>query len=173
MPSRFRPKSRIELAALILTLTLSTAARAKKPDQDRVEFGHNITVAPGQSVGDISCFNCSVYVRGTVNGDIAVFGGRVVLEGKVKSDIAVFWGTVRLEDGAQAGGDVAVFGGAVRKAPTAAVHGDVTSFGRGWVLLPVLVLVAIVWLMVVLIVWLVTRNRRAPVGAAGQTARQA
>ena len=162
---------RIVLLALILTLSFSTAALAQKTDEDRVEFGHNITVAAGQSVGDISCFNCSVYVRGRVNGDIAVFGGRVVVEGSVKSDVAVFWGTLRLEDGAQVGGDVAVFGGAIRRAPTAAVHGEVVSFGRGWVLLPVLVSVAIVWLIVALVVWLVTRNRRAPV--PGQIVRQA
>jgi hypothetical protein len=88
----------------------------------------------------------------------------------VKSDIAVFWGTVRLEDGAQAGGDVAVFGGTIKRAPTAAVHGEVVSFGRGWVLLPVVVLVAIVWLIIALVVWLVTRNRRAP--APAQTVRR-
>jgi cytoskeletal protein CcmA (bactofilin family) len=170
MPSRLRVAVRISLAALTLTLALPPAAIAQQANQDRVEFGRNITIDAGQSAGDISCFNCSVYVRGTVNGDIAVFGGRVVVEGKVKSDIAVFWGTVRLEDGAQAGGDVAVFGGAIRRAPSATIHGDVVSFGRGWVLLPVLVLVALVWLIVALVVWLVTRNRRAP--APGQTVRQ-
>jgi len=162
---------RISLPALILTLALSTAALAQKPDEDRAEFGRNITIQEGQTSGDISCFNCSVYVRGRVNGDIAVFGGRVVVDGSVKSDIAVFWGTVRLEDGAHAGGDVAVFGGAIRRAPTAAIHGEVVSFGRGWVLLPVVVMVVIVWLIVALIVWLVTRNRKAPVH--GQTVRQA
>jgi hypothetical protein len=161
MPTRSRA-ARITLTALILTLSLSSAALAEKADEDRVEFGRNITVNPGQSVGDVSCFNCSVHVRGMVNGDIAVFGGRVVVEGRVKSDIAVFWGTVRLEDGAQVGSDVAVFGGTIRRSPTATVRGEVMSFGRGWVLLPVLVLVAIVWLIVVLIVWLVTRSRRAP-----------
>jgi hypothetical protein len=166
-----RASGLIILSSLILTLAFPTAILAQKPDDDRVEFGRNITVAPGQSVGDIACFNCSVYVRGRVNGDIAVFGGRVVIEGSVRSDIAVFWGTVRLEDGAQAGGDVAVFGGTIRRAPTATIHGSVASFGRGWVLLPVVVLVAIVWLIVALIVWLVTRSRRAPV--PGQTVRQA
>jgi hypothetical protein len=166
-----RALERILLSTLILTFAFSIAALAQKSDDDRVEFGRNITVAPGQSVGDIACFNCSVYVRGRVNGDIAVFGGRVVVEGSVKSDIAVFWGTVRLEDGAQAGGDVAVFGGAIKRAPTAAIHGSVASFGRGWVLLPVGVLVVIVWLIVALIVWLVTRSRRAP--AREQTVRQA
>ncbi|MGC2323115.1 MAG: polymer-forming cytoskeletal protein [Terriglobales bacterium] len=168
MLSRCRAAVRISLAGLILTLVFSSAALAQQADQDRVEFGRNINVKAGQSTGDISCFNCSVYVRGTVNGDIAVFGGRVVVEGKVKSDIAVFWGTVRLEDGAQAGGDVAVFGGALKRAPTASVHGDVVSLGRGWVIIPVVVLVAIAWLIIALIVWLVTRGRRAPVGAAGQ-----
>ncbi len=171
MPARSRILMRISLPALILMLALATTALAQQADPDRVEFGRNITVQAGETSGDISCFNCSVYVRGKVNGDIAVFGGRVVVEGSVKSDIAVFWGTVRLEDGAQAGGDVAVFGGAIKRAPTAAIHGEVVSFGRGWVLLPVVVLVAIVWLIIAIIVWLATRNRRAP--APGQTVRQA
>ena len=157
------------IAAGALILALAPTAVAQQTDQERVEFGRNITVASGESVGDVSCFNCSVYVRGTVNGDIAVFGGRVVVEGKVKSDIAVFWGTVRLEDGAQAGGDVAVFGGAIKRAPTASVHGEIVSFGRGWVLLPVVIFVVIIWLVVALVVWLITRNRRTPAGA--QTAR--
>jgi hypothetical protein len=168
MPARSRILMRIAIPAFILTLALSTAALAQKPDEDRVEFGHNITIQEGQTSGDISCFNCSVYVRGRVNGDIAVFGGRVVVEGSVKSDIAVFWGTVRLEDGAQAGGDVAVFGGAIKRAPTATIKGETMSFGRVWVLLPVVMLVVIVWVIIALIVWLVTRNRRAPIGAPGQ-----
>jgi len=171
MVARLRIAIRITLAALIVAPALTTAAFAQKPDEDRVEFGRNITVQAGQTSGDVSCFNCSVYVRGAVNGDIAVFGGRVVVEGSVKHDIAVFWGTVRLEDGAQAGGDVAVFGGAIRKAPTATIHGETVSFGRVWVLLPVGFLVVIVWLIIALIVWLVTRNRRAP--APGQPLRQA
>ena len=168
MPFRSRVPVRILLLPIFLALYLSTAALAQQPDQERVEFGRNINVEAGQSTGDISCFNCSVYVRGNVNGDIAVFGGRVVVEGKVKSDIAVFWGTVRLEDGAQAGGDVAVFGGALKRAPTATVHGDVVSLGRGWVIIPVVLLVVIAWLIIALIVWLLTRGRRAPAGAAGQ-----
>jgi cytoskeletal protein CcmA (bactofilin family) len=150
-------------ATVILTLSVSSAALTQQSDREQVEFGRNITVEAGHNTGDVSCFNCSVYVRGSVNGDIAVFGGRVVIEGNVKSDIAVFWGTVRLEDGAQVGGDVAVFGGNIRRAPTAAVHGEVVSLGRGWVLLPVLIMVAIAWLLLALIVWLVTRNRRARV----------
>jgi hypothetical protein len=168
-----RSPVRISFCAAVLAsiVTFPAVCTAQASEPDRVEFGRNITVAPGQTTGDISCFDCSVYVRGTVNGDIAVFGGRVVVEGKVKSDIAVFWGTVRLEDGAQAGGDVAIFGGTLKRAPTATVHGDVVSFGRVWVLLPVLVLVVIVWLVIALIVWLVTRNRRA--GTPAQTARQA
>ena len=171
MSARSRAAIRITLAALVVTLVLATAAFAQKSDEDRVEFGHNITVQEGQTAGDISCFNCSVYVRGTVSGDIAVFGGRVVVEGSVKHDIAVFWGTVRLEDGAEAGGDVAVFGGTIKKAATATIHGDTVSFGRVWALLPVGIVVVIAWLIIALIVWLVTRNRRAPV--PGQPVRQA
>ena len=171
MASRSRSAIRTMLAAIAVTLVLGVATFAQKSDEDRVEFGHNITVQEGQTAGDISCFNCSVYVRGTVNGDIAVFGGRVIIEGSVKHDIAVFWGTVRLEDGAAAVGDVAVFGGAIKRAPTATIHGDTIAFGRVWALLPVGVVVVVVWLIIALIVWLVTRNRRAPV--PGQPVRQA
>jgi len=171
MPTRIRAGTGVTLAALILTLALSTAALAQRTDEDRVEFGRNITIQTGQTSGDISCFNCSVYVSGRANGDIAVFGGRVVVEGSVRSDIAVFWGTVRLEEGAQVGGDVAVFGGAIRRAPTAAIHGDTMSFGRVWVLLPAVIVMVIVWLIIALIVWLVTRKRRPAVGTP--TVRQA
>jgi hypothetical protein len=168
MPARSQKLMRSFLPAVIF---FALAAQAQKVDEDRAEFGRNITVEAGQTSGDVACFNCSVYVRGRVNGDIAVFGGRVVVEGSVKGDIAVFWGNVRVEDGAQTGGDVAVFGGNLRRAPSAAVRGDVVSFGRGWVLLPVIVMVAIVWLIVALIVWLVTHNRRAPISAAGPATR--
>jgi len=171
MFTRSRATIRTTLAAFVVTLVLSAAAFAQKSDEDRVEFGRNITVPEGQTAGDISCFNCSVYVRGTVNGDIAVFGGRVVVEGSVKHDIAVFWGTVRLADGAEAGGDVAVFGGAIKRAPTAMIHGETVAFGRVWALLPVGIVVVIVWLIIALIVWLVTRNRRIP--APQQPVRQA
>ena len=171
MPRQSRPASRIIVPALLVTLSLVGAALAQQGDQDRAEFGRNITIEQGQTAGDTACFNCSVYVRGDVNGDIAVFAGRVVVEGKVKGDVAVFWGNVRVEDGGQIGGDVAVFGGAVRRAPTTVIHGHVASFGRGWVLVPVLIMIAIVWLIVALIVWLITRNRRAP--APRQPVRQA
>ncbi len=171
MPRQSRPASRIIVAALLLTLGLVAGALAQQGDQDRAEFGRNITIGPGQTAGDTACFNCSVYVRGDANGDIAVFAGRVAVEGKVKGDIAVFWGNVRVEDGGQVGGDVAVFGGAVRRAPTAVIHGSVVSFGRGWVLVPVLIMIAILWLIVALIVWLVTRNRRVP--APREPVRQA
>jgi hypothetical protein len=170
MLEQSRSTRRVLLAGVLLAVGLTASALAQKTDEDRVEFGHNITVAPGQTSGDISCFNCSVYVGGKVNGDIAVFGGRVIVEGSVRSDVAVFWGNVRVEDGGQVGGDVAVFGGVVKRAPTATIGGSVATFGRGWVLVPVLIMVAIVWFIVALIVWLVTRNRRAP--APGQPVRQ-
>src|SRR5919197_1229767 len=63
------------------------------------------------------------------------------------------------------------FGRNIRRAPTAALHGEVVSFGRGWLLLPILIMVAILWLVIALIVWLITRGRRAP--APGQPVRQA
>ena len=169
MPTPIRATAWCVLTALIVLLALPIAASAQKSDEDRVEFGHNIVVESGQTSGDISCFNCSVYVRGRANGDIVAFGGRVVVEGSVKGDVVAFWGTVRLEDQAQIGGDVVMLGGTVRRAPTAAIHGDTVAFGRIWVLVPVVLLVVVFWLIIALIVWLATRNRRAPV--PGQTVR--
>jgi len=51
------------------------------------------------------------------------------------------------------------------------IRGEAMSFGRVWVLLPVGVLVLVLWLIIALIVWLLTRTRRAPIGAAGQPTR--
>jgi hypothetical protein len=136
-------------------------------NRDRFQAGHDIRVEADEHVGDITCLNCSIYVRGQVSGDIlTIHGNTVLFEGaQVAGDVAALGGGVRMETGTQVGGDVASFGGAVRRDSGATVGGDVSSMpGGGWTLaifvLPLLFLGGIV----ALIIWLVQRNRRTAQG---------
>ena len=47
---------------------------------DRTQFGHEIIIAPDEKATDVTCFSCSVRVRGRVSGDLTTFGGTVVIE---------------------------------------------------------------------------------------------
>mgnify|MGYP005812158135 CR=1 FL=1 len=163
---------RLVLPVFLLALCIS--AIAQQTDQDRAQFGRNITVEPGQSSGDIACFNCSVYVRGTVKGDVAVFGGRLAVDGAVQGDVAVFWGDARLAEGSSVGGDMAVLGGRIIRAPTAVIRGETARLGRGWIFIPLIFAILVIGAIMAFIVWLVTRSRPAgPVGAPGPSAGRA
>jgi len=148
------------LSALLLVVAGSSSAWADD-DRDRAQWGHSITVGPSETVADVTCFACSVYVYGTVEGDVASFGGRVVVNGQVKGDVASFGGGVRLGDGARIGGDVAVFGSRLFRPESATIGGEVAEFPgiAGWLmlLLPFAVLAGIVGL----IVWRIGRRRGA------------
>ena len=147
-------------------LTISVLANADA-NHDRFQTGRDIRVEADEQVGDVSCLNCSIYIRGQASGDLlAIHGNVVVYEGaQIAGDIASLAGNVRLESGTQVGGDVASIGGAVRRDTGAMIGGDVSSMpGAGWVagifLLPLLFLGGII----ALIVWLVQRNRRTTQG---------
>jgi len=139
---------------------------------DRTQFGHEITVGSDEKVADVTCFGCSVRVRGHVNGDITTFGGGVVVERDafVGGDTTIFGGDVRLDAGASVK-DVTIFGGRVRRDPQATVGGDITTFAGGaalWLFiifaLPFLVLGA----LIALIVWLIRRSKRPVVPMAAR-----
>jgi hypothetical protein len=140
---------------------------------DRTQFGHDVTVGSDEKVAEVTCFGCSVRVRGHVNGDVTTFGGGVVVEqgAFVGGDTTTFGGDVRLDAGASVK-DVTIFGGRVRRDPQASVGGDVTTFAGGaalWLFiifgLPFLVLGA----LIALIVWLIRRSRRPSVPMAART----
>jgi len=69
---------------------------------DRTQFGHDVTVGSDEKVAEVTCFACSVRVRGRVDGDVTTFGGSVVVErdATVGGDTTAFGGDVRL-DGAR------------------------------------------------------------------------
>lgn len=125
---------------LALVALLSSAARAGG-SQDRTQFGRNISIAAGDRANDVTCFGCSVRIRGHVTSDVTVFGGSVIVEdqAEVDGDLTAFAGRVRLDDGVKVGGDVTVFGGHLHRDPRASIGGDLTYLGGpGWIVLIIL-----------------------------------
>lgn len=126
-------------------------------------MNHDIRVEPGDKVGDVSCLNCSVYIRGQVTGDVFALHGNVVVEsgGSVAGDVSTLIGDVRIESSSNIGGDISAIGGAVRRQPQATVGGDVSAMeGTGTMLLIFFLPLAMLAAMVAFIIWLVQRNRR-------------
>ena len=156
-----KPLQRTALLALGLAMLFLPAYGANSPD--RTQWGQDIRVEAGQSVSDLTCFNCSVYVAGNVAGDVTAFGGRVVLEGsgQVAGDVTAFLGDVRVGTGSKIAGDVTAFGGRIHRGSDAQIGGDVTEFaGGGWLALIFGVPLFILGGIIALIVWLVQSNRR-------------
>ena len=160
--------SRFSLAVAFL-LFVSMAAFADG-SRDRTQFGHNITVGPGEEVSEVTCFGCSVRVQGRVAGDVTTFGGGVVVEdqGQIGGDLTSFGGNLRLEKEANIGGDVTMFGGRIRRDESAKIGGDVSTFtGTFWLLLIFGLPLVILGAFIALIVWIVRMATRpaAPVPA--------
>jgi hypothetical protein len=162
--------ARLTAGGALLFVVLSSGAFATT-NSSYTQFGHNISIGPNEQVNELTCFGCSVRVRGQVAGEVTVFGGSVVIEdqGQVAGDITVFAGDIRLEQGVKVAGEVTVFGGQIRRAPGAVISGDVTSMGgHGWLVPIVLTPFLFIGLLVGLVIWLVQRRRHrsAPVMAA-------
>jgi hypothetical protein len=158
---------------LILGLTLPASALTQ-PNPSQVQTNRDIHVQLGQKMSDLACFNCSIYVRGQVAGDVFALHGNVIVEtgGVVAGDVSTVWGDIRVQDGAAIAGDAAAIAGEVRRQPGASISGDVASMGgKGWLLLVILVSLLVPGLIVVLIIWLVHRSRRAAVVTAQASTR--
>ncbi|HTW57516.1 MAG TPA: hypothetical protein VMD99_05280 [Terriglobales bacterium] len=156
----------LTISSLLVLLMFSAAGFADDTAHDRTQFGSDINVGPNDTVGEITCFGCSVRVRGHVTGDATVFGGSIIVEdeGEIGGDVTDFGRGVRLGKDTKVGGDVTVFGGPVRRDTAASVGGDVTNFSGGiWLFmifgLPLIIFGAIV----ALIIWVVRRLTRPSV----------
>lgn len=159
----------IRCTLLLLALVVPAFADGS---HDRTQFGHDVTVGSDEKVAEVTCFGCSVRIRGRVDGDVTTFGGSVVVErdASVGGDTTTFGGDVRLDGGANVK-SLTVFGGRIRRDSGATVGGDVTTFGGGaalWLFivfgLPLLLLGA----FIALIVWLVRRFTRPAVPVAAR-----
>jgi hypothetical protein len=153
----------------IFLLSLSVAAFADG-SRDRTQFGRDVTVGPGEEVTDVTCFGCSVRVRGRVAGDVTTFGGGIVIEdqGQVGGDLTSFGGNLRLEKEAYIRGNVTIFGGRIHRDDSAKIGGDVSTFsGTFWLLLIFGLPFVVLGAFIALIVWIVRMLTRheAPVAA--------
>jgi hypothetical protein len=154
------------IRCVLLVLAFGVPAYADG-SHDRTQFGHDITVGSDENVAEVTCFGCSVRIRGRVDGDVTTFGGSVVVErdAVVGGDTTIFGGDVRLDGGANVKA-LTVFGGRVRRDSGASVGGDVTTFGGGaalWLFLIFGLPFVFLGAFIALIVWLVRRFVRPAV----------
>lgn len=150
------------LIGLLIAQALCSAAFANNT-HERTQFGHDITISAGEESGDVTCFGCSVHVRGKVTSDVTTFGGSVIVEdqGEINGDISTFGGNIRLEKSVKVGGDVTVFGGRFYHDSTATIGGDVSSFsGSVWLILIFVLPIVLLAAFIALIIWLVRKLTR-------------
>lgn len=151
-------------AALFFALALCGTALA----EDRTQVGRDIAVGPNEEVSDVTCFGCSVRIRGHVDGDVTAFGGRIVVEdqAEITGDATAFLGGIRLDKAVSVEGDVTVIGGRIRRDPGAAVGGEIAAFaGPMWIFLIIGLPFVLLSALIALIVWLVRRLTRRSIPA--------
>jgi hypothetical protein len=156
------------LACALLVIFVLPASAWAKDNSEVTQFSRDIRVETGQKTGELTCINCSVYVRGQVNGEVTVIHGNIMIEegGEVTGDVTSIWGDIRVANGARIAGDVTSVAGATRVQPQASITGDRTSLeGTRWLLAIILPPLICLGLIVTLIIWLVQRSRRPPMRA--------
>ena len=147
------------IAALILLLLAAPALYAKDGDQVRIGGG-SINVGPDEAAGDLVCIGCSIRMQGSC-GDVVAIGGSVDLNGHSKGDVVVIGGGLRLGENAAVSGDVVTIGGRLWRDPNSVVHGQVSSRSGALIFLWLVLIPSLpVILIVALVVWLISRNRR-------------
>ncbi len=153
---------RLSRFVLPLPVLLFCAASFAASSPDRTQFGSDIHVQAGEKTADLTCINCSVYVRGQVSGDVTTVHGNIVLESgaEVAGDVTAIWGNVRTESGTQIAGDLTAVAGSVHRDPQSTSAGDVTALeGTKWLLAIIVPPIIFLGGIIALIVWLVQRNR--------------
>lgn len=146
--------------AVLLLMGASLPAFARG-DNERASVGSDISVAEGETTGDIACAFCSVHVHGDVTGDVAVFFGNVSVDSghRISGDTAIFGGDLNLAEAAEVSGDASVLAGEANLAPGANIRGSRNVLpGRIWILIPLaplLILIGVIWL----VVHVIRRNR--------------
>ena len=155
-------------AAILLACVALTGVASAKANPSYTQVGRAIVIGPEDQVSDLTCFGCSIRVRGQVAGDVTAFGGSILVEGQgqIAGDVTAFGGNIHLGEGVKIAGDVTVFAGEIRRDPQATVSGDVTSMGgHGWLVPMLLAPFVILGLLIAFVIWLVQRARRPVVPA--------
>jgi hypothetical protein len=151
------------LMCALACLAFAPASFAQNSAHDRTQFGSDINIGPNDQVGEVTCFGCSVRVRGHVESDVTVFGGSIIVEdeGEIAGELTDFGSGIRLDKDAKVGGDVTVFGGPVRRNSEASVGGEITTFsGSIWLVLIFGLPLVILGAFIALVVWGIRRLTR-------------
>ena len=84
----------IAVTAMLLVASSYTFAG----NSDRFQTNHDIHVETNDNPNDVTCFRCSIYVRGEVRGDVTAIGGNIVLESgaQVHGDTTSIMGDIQL-----------------------------------------------------------------------------
>lgn len=154
---------KLACACLVAVVAFSANALADG-GHERTQFGHSISIGPGEEISGATCFGCSIRVRGKVAGDVVSFGGSIIIEdgAEIGGDATDFGGEIRLDKNVRVSGDVADFGGRIRRDPEATIGGDVTDFsGSMWVFLIFILPLFVVGGFIALIIWVVRRLTRS------------
>lgn len=168
MSNRFRCQTLV-CVSLLLFLAIPTFALQGKAAPDRTQTGSDIRVGPNEQTGELTCFGCSVHVRGHVLGDVTTFGGSITVEegGKIDGEATSFAGGLRLEKDAVVNGDATVFGGRIHRDASASIGGEVTNFSGGfWIVLIFVLPLVFLGLFIALVIWLIRKLTRPAVPAA-------
>lgn len=169
----------LTILAVVLFIALAGFAQqpsSSSPDSDinastdsqnaAVHFGDNIVVRQEDAMRDAVCFFCSVDARGSVH-DVVVFFGNTRLAGQA-NDVVVFGGNVRLGPDASTD-DIVLMGGRLFAESGSTVRGDRVIFPPVILLIPLLVLALAIYLIVILLRYLFTRDKRRVVYVAPRT----
>lgn len=111
-------------AALFTSLMLVLPATAA---EDKTRLLRDLVIEAGQSANDVTCFACSIRIRGHVASDATAIGGNIVIDGEVAGDAVAVGGSVRLGPRARVEGDAVALGGPVLRDPQAVLGGDPDS----------------------------------------------
>jgi hypothetical protein len=156
---KLHSRSLVVLAFIAAFTSMSFA----KNNGDRTQFNHDIRLQSGESVGELTCINCSIYVSGQVAGDVTTIHGNVMIEegGSVGGDVTTVMGDIRVEPAGAIGGDATSVGGTLRRQQGASVGGDVTAIeSRLAVLLILASPLFVLGMVIALVVWLIQRSRQ-------------
>lgn len=147
------------LATFALIMLAAPALYAGDGDQVHIG-GRSIDVGPNEAAGDLVCIGCSIRVQGS-GGDVVAIGGSVDVNGRIKGDVVVIGGALRLGEDATVSGDVVTIGGRLLRDPNSVVHGQISSRSGAVIFLWMILIPSLpIILVVALVVWLVSRNRR-------------
>ena len=144
---------------MVLFLAMASPALYARA-RDQVHIAQNINVSEDEAAGSLVCIACSIRVAGA-SEDVVAIGGSIAVDGSVKGDAVAVGGPIRLGENASVMGDVVTVGGRLSRHPNAVIKGNVSSNSGAMVLVGLILIPLIpVVLVVALIVWLVSRNRR-------------